>query len=96
MSLKQKDSLSRGQTSITIGTPAWIGPEPMSWPTAPCRPGATMKSSEVAPWRTNASLIATFTRSTVSGSPSSSRPAPLTLARRSRSRAASIPASAAR
>ena len=71
MSQKANDSLSRGQMSITIGTPAEIGPEPMSCPTAPCGPGATMKSSAVQPFAAKVCAIAFLTRSTVSGSPSS-------------------------
>ena len=48
----------------------------MSCPTAPCGPGATMKSSAVVPCAANACDIADLTRSTVSGSPSTSRPLP--------------------
>ena len=96
MSAKQAVSLSRGHTSITIGTPALTGPLPMSWPTAPCGPGATMKSSAEVPFAANACAIAVLIRSTVSGAPSTVRASPFGVDRRSRSRAASIPASAAR
>jgi len=85
MSQYMKDSLSRGQMSTTTGTPSAIGPEPMSWPTAPCGPGATMKSSQLVPCSANTALIAAFTCSTVRGPPP-----------RSSSRARSIAASAAR
>ena len=82
MSQKANDSLSRGQMSITIGTPAEIGPEPMSCPTAPCGPGATMKSSAVQPFAAKVCDIAFLTRSTVSGSPSRTSPVPFCSARR--------------
>ena len=54
-----------------------------------------MQSSEVAPCATKAATIAAFTRSHVSASPSTTRPPAPALARRSRSRAAPMPASAA-
>ena len=78
--------------------PAAIGPEPMSWPIARLRP---VRDDEVVGGRAVArrtpAAIAALTRSTVSGSPSSVEPpSPFGSARRSRSRAASIPASAAR
>ena len=95
--LKQKDSLSRGQTSITIGTPAWIGPEPMSWPIGPCRP---VRDDEIVGGRAVADeRLAHRNLHALDGQRLAvelEHPPPLTLARRSRSRAASIPASAAR
>src|ERR1051326_6984024 len=48
-----------------------MGPEPMSWPTAPCAPDATMNSSALAPCAMNTCCISALIRSDVSGSPSS-------------------------
>ena len=96
MSAKQEEASSRGQRSKTTGSPNLIGPWPMSWPAAPCGPGATTKSSAVQPCSAKTRRIAALTRSTVSGSPSSqSTPSPFSACRISETPAAS-PASAAR
>ena len=47
--------MSLGQRSITTGSPAAIGPEPMSCPTALCGPCETMNSSATVPCAVNAS-----------------------------------------
>ena len=96
MSAKQEEASSRGQRSKTTGSPNLIGPWPMSWPAAPCGPGATTKSSAVQPCSAKTRRIAALTRSTVSGSPSSqSTPSPFSACRSSETPAAR-PASAAR
>ena len=58
MSAKQADSRSRGKRSITIGSPARIGPEPGSWPTAVCGPWETMNSSATRRGRVKTRAIA--------------------------------------
>ena len=96
MSAKQPVSRSRGKRSRKTGSPGAIGPGPISWPTAVCGPCETMNSSADAPCAVNACSTASLSRSQVSGSPSSVSVPFSRSAARSSSRAAAIPASAAR
>ena len=71
--------MSFGQRSITTGSPGEIGPEPMSCPTALCGPCETMNSSVTIPRAVKTAAIAPLIRSEVSGSPSTTSPAFLTV-----------------